>query len=109
MTFVRTLNDTGDHIVGARGSAVETARGRLVFMGVLFIAAFALVGLRVSWLCLWQEGAEPRIETAQGSAKADTLALGRADIVDRNGVLLATTLQTVSLYADPKLITDASA
>lgn len=110
MTFVRTLNDTGDQIVGARGSAVETARGRLVFMGVLFIAAFAIVSLRVSYLCLWQSGAEPRFETANGQgAKADALALGRSDIVDRNGVLLATTLQTVSLYADPKLITSPEA
>ena len=106
MRIFRTLNDTGDHIVGARGSAVETARGRLVFMGVLFIAAFSIVSLRVAYLCLLQDGAEPRFETAHNQAsKADALALGRADIVDRNGVLLATTLQTISLYADPKLIT----
>jgi len=30
----------------------------------------------------------------------------RGDIIDRNGVLLATTLQVASLYADPKLIDD---
>ncbi|MEZ5918661.1 MAG: hypothetical protein R3D66_01645 [Alphaproteobacteria bacterium] len=31
----------------------------------------------------------------------------RADITDRNGVLLATTLKTASLYADTHLISDA--
>ncbi|HEY8962996.1 MAG TPA: penicillin-binding protein 2 [Alphaproteobacteria bacterium] len=106
MAFISTLNDTGDQIVGARGSAVETARGRLMFMGVLFVAAFSIVSLRVGYLCLLQDGAEPRVEVSNAEgAKADALALGRADIVDRNGVLLATTLQTVSLYADPKFIT----
>src|SRR5690606_8311858 len=33
-------------------------------------------------------------------------ALGRMDIVDRNGQLLATNLQTSSIYANPKLIKD---
>jgi cell division protein FtsI (penicillin-binding protein 3) len=37
------------------------------------------------------------------------LDLARADIVDRNGVLLATSLVTQSLYANPKLIGDAAA
>ena len=34
------------------------------------------------------------------------LVLDRADIVDRNGVLLASNLITASLYADPKLVFD---
>jgi cell division protein FtsI (penicillin-binding protein 3) len=108
MTFTRALHDTATQIVGSRGSAVETARGRLMVMGVMFLIAFAGLATRVSYLCLWQEGAEPRFEalSAQG-ADPSVLAAGRADIVDRNGVLLATTLETMSLYADPKLVQDA--
>ena len=35
------------------------------------------------------------------------MATSRADIVDRNGVLLATTLATPSLYANPKAVIDS--
>lgn len=105
MTFVRAIHDTATQIVGARGSAVETARGRLMFMGLVFALVFGGMALRVTYLCLWQEGAEPRFEAlSAGGDKASVLAAGRADITDRNGVLLATTLETMSLYADPKLI-----
>ncbi|NBX66375.1 MAG: penicillin-binding protein 2 [Proteobacteria bacterium] len=110
MTFVRTLNEKATVLVGARGSAVETARGRLVFMGVMFAIAFTAMSARVGWLCLFQDGAEPRFESVGADAgNAAVLAAGRADIVDRNGVLLATTLDTISLFADPKLIADARA
>lgn len=111
MTIVRALNDTATQIVGARGSAVETARGRLMVMSMMFLLAFAGIAGRVSYLCLWQEGAEPRFEAlhAAGDASSAVLAAGRADITDRNGVLLATTLETMSLYADPKLISQPAA
>lgn len=109
MTIVRTLHDTATQIVGTRGSAVETARGRLMVMGLIFALVYAGIAARVTYLCLWQEGAEPRFEALQANGdRAATLAAGRADIVDRNGVLLATTLETMSLYADPKLVTDAA-
>lgn len=108
MTIVRTLHDTATQIVGTRGSAVETARGRLMVMGLIFALVYGGIAARVSYLCLWQEGAEPRFEAMVGNGdRAATLAAGRADIVDRNGVLLATTLETMSLYADPKLVADA--
>ena len=109
MTITRALNDTATQIVGSRGSAVETARGRLMVMAVMFVAAFAGIGSRVSYLCLWQEGAEPRFEAIHAGVDPSVLAAGRADIMDRNGVLLATTLETMSLYADPKLMNDAAA
>jgi len=108
MTLFRTLNETATQIVGARGSAVETARGRLIVMAIVFALVFGGVGLRVAWLCLFQEGAEPRFESLHaGNEASAVLAVGRGDILDRNGVLLATTLETLSLYADPKLIIDA--
>lgn len=108
MTLFRTLNETATQIVGARGSAVETARGRLIVMSIVFALVFSGVGLRVTWLCLFQQGAEPRFESFHaGNEASAVLAVGRGDILDRNGVLLATTLETLSLYADPKLIIDA--
>lgn len=107
MTITRALHDTATQIVGSRGSAVETARGRLMVMAIMFVAAFGGIASRVSYLCLWQEGAEPRFEAIRAGVDPSVLAAGRADITDRNGVLLATTLETMSLYADPKLISNA--
>lgn len=105
MGFADTINDHAAQIVGARGSAVETARGRLMVMGLLFLIAYAGMAARVTYLCLWQEGAEPRYEAMRGTNdRSAVLAAGRADITDRNGVLLATTLDTMSLYADPKMV-----
>lgn len=94
-------------IIAARGSAVETARGRLVFMGLMFVLAYLGMGARATWLCVLQQGGEPRFESVTADqGNAAVLAAGRGDIVDRNGVLLATTLETISLFADPKLIAD---
>src|SRR3546814_5460176 len=40
------------------------------------------------------------------SLSSDALETGRADIVDRNGVVLATTMPTASLYANPQHVRD---
>ena len=78
MTLIRTLNETATMIVGARGSAVETARGRVIFMGVLFALAFLGVGARVTWLCLLQEGAEPRFESLRAGGDGAAVVVPHA-------------------------------
>src|SRR3546814_7132361 len=40
------------------------------------------------------------------SLASDALETGRANIVDRNGVVLATTMPTASLYANPQHVRD---
>ncbi len=85
-------------IEGARQEALEVARNRLMVGVFLFGAAFALLALRTLDLGLFQPVTEPRRSVT--SLKA--LVPVRADIVDRNGVVLATNLETQSLYADPK-------
>ncbi|GHD54104.1 peptidoglycan glycosyltransferase [Thalassobaculum fulvum] len=47
---------------------------------------------------------EPGVASVDPDAQ---LTVGRADIVDRDGLLLATSLRTPSLYADPKEVLDA--
>lgn len=88
---------------GRRKTAMELARHRLMVAVFLFIGAFSVMALRTVELGLVEKLAEP----AERSAALPALAAGRADIVDRNGVLLATTLDTASLYADPALVMDA--
>jgi cell division protein FtsI (penicillin-binding protein 3) len=89
---------------GTAKQSIEIARHRLVITGVLFALAFSIVGLRLVDVTILKEGHEPRMVRLPKSE----LQTERADIVDRNGVLLATSLATGSLYANPKLILDAN-
>ena len=78
----------------------QRAEGRLLVMGVLFLLAFATVGLRMGTLAA-TEPSEPRANTTGASIIAQ-----RGDIVDRNGRMLATNLVTNALYAQPPLMVD---
>ncbi|QFT99410.1 Peptidoglycan synthase FtsI [Roseovarius sp. THAF8] len=78
-----------------RDRARMRAEGRLLVMGAFFVCAFAVIGGRMGVLAN-TDPAEPRT----GFAGADILAQ-RADIVDREGRILATNFETYSLYAQP--------
>ncbi len=91
---------------GAAKQALETGRTRLLVASMVFAAAFLVIGLRLVSLGLFSHAEEPRLaETPRASQHATV----RADIVDRNGVVLATTLPTASLYANPRQIRDPAA
>jgi cell division protein FtsI (penicillin-binding protein 3) len=77
------------------------AEGRLLVLGVFFFCAFTVVGARMGLLAV-SDPVEPRAH-APGSIIANT----RADIVDRNGSILATNLDTHALYAQPPQMIDA--
>src|SRR5690349_4554602 len=83
---------------------LEVGRTRLLVTAGLFVVAFAVIALRLVDVTLIKPSGDPRI--AHGNA-VDKVEVSRADIVDRNGVLLATTLASPSLYANPKQILDA--
>lgn len=76
------------------------AEGRLLVLGMFFLCAFSLVGVRMGMLAT-SEAAEP-LASATGSA----IAAQRVDIVDRKGRILATNFETHSLYAQPPLMID---
>ena len=86
---------------GTAKQHLETGRTRLLFAAMVFTVAFAVIGLRLVGLSLTQEPGSPRIAATSPHNPFESL---RADIVDRNGVVLATTLPAVSLYADPRQI-----
>ncbi|HYC14200.1 MAG TPA: penicillin-binding transpeptidase domain-containing protein, partial [Stellaceae bacterium] len=90
-------------VEGPAKQTLETSRTRLVLLGALFCVAFAAIGLRlVDVTVLKDQG--PRIARAHVRPHFDH---ARADILDRNGVKLATTLETPSLFANPKLVQGA--
>ncbi len=76
------------------------AEGRLLFLGVVFMAAFCTIGARMALLAA-TEPMEPR-----AAATGAEITAQRADITDRNGRILATNMQTYALYAQPKDMVD---
>lgn len=78
----------------------QRAEGRLLVLGVFFLVGFALIGLRMGHLA-GSEPAEPR-----ATASGNFIIAQRADIVDRQGRILATNLTTHSLYAQPPMMID---
>ena len=90
-------------IEGDRKTAIETGRNRLMVAGALFTAAFVVIGIRVVDVSVFSDNAEPRYTR---SITKDEKNTGRADIVDRNGILMATSLNTASLFANPRLVLD---
>lgn len=90
---------------GIRRQALETGRNRLLVTGVLFTLAFIVVAVRLVELAVVEQVAEefqaPRLAVVSEIPKV------RSDIIDRNGVLLATSLPTASLYANPRQILDS--
>lgn len=76
------------------------AEGRLFIMSILFLGAFITVGARMG-IVSYSEAVEPR-----ANYSANRIVAQRADIVDRKGRILATNLETHSLYAQPQHMID---
>ena len=91
---------------GPARQALEACRSRLFFTSILFACVFAVVALRIVEVVVLEGGSAqshmPRFRIPAPPVPA------RADIVDRNGKLLAATLDSPSLYANPKQILDAA-
>ncbi|MGE3874284.1 MAG: peptidoglycan D,D-transpeptidase FtsI family protein [Parvibaculaceae bacterium] len=86
-------------LVSARKDGHLPGRNRLRLVSAGFILFFASISAQLGYLTLWQGRPErPAIEYSE--------RLPRPDIVDRNGVVLATDVSVFSLYADPRKILD---
>ncbi len=88
-----------------QAALLETCRTRLVATAALFAFVFVVVALRLVDVVLLS-GINAESHAGRISPVAPPSPL-RADILDRNGKLLATTLDSPSLYADPRQILDA--
>jgi cell division protein FtsI (penicillin-binding protein 3) len=83
-----------------RDRARTRAEGRLLVLGGMFLIAFVMIGIEMAMLA----GSEP--EEPRSAATGNPIIGQRADIVDRNGRILATNLETHALYAQPPEMTD---
>ncbi|WP_219821514.1 peptidoglycan D,D-transpeptidase FtsI family protein [Sneathiella aquimaris] len=93
------------HLEGSAKETLEQGRNRLVVAGFLFAFCFVVLAGRLVGLAWSGIGTEEEVANIAPKKSGLTQPLGaRAEIYDRNGVLLATTLNTVSLYADPRKI-----
>ena len=83
--------------------ASEKARTRLLFGAIVFFCGFIIIGWRLVDLALLHP------HNISSLARTDPVIppqQQRADITDRNGVLLATSLPVESLYANPRKVID---
>lgn len=87
---------------GSAKRAIDTGRTRLLVAGALFSVAFLVIVVRLVTVTLLSDGAEPRV----ADMPAQPPRIERGEIVDRNGIVLATNLTTASLYANPQQIID---
>ena len=84
----------------ARDKMRTRAESRLLMLAICFFAAFLTVGVKMTALA-GSEPEEPRVATS------GTSVLGtRADVVDREGRILATNLVTNALYVQPNDLID---
>ncbi|KLN60499.1 penicillin-binding protein [Kiloniella spongiae] len=93
---------------GRLRQALEVGRTRLIVSGALMAMAFMVISIRLVDLTLLQ-GPKTSNKTVQEIDEAPPVQTTRADIVDRNGIVLATTLPTASLYAEPRKIPNPEA
>src|SRR4051812_42601916 len=82
--------------------SVEVSHNRLFVVMILFTVAFLVISLRVFDVSLLS-GETLTASDQEIDAPSERLQR-RADVLDRNGVILATSLVTASLYANPKVM-----
>lgn len=90
---------------GLAAETLETGRLRLFLTAVMFALAFAAVAARLVDVAVLGAGSGPSLAAAAGSLSGAS----RADITDRNGIVLAASLPTASLYADASVVPDPEA
>jgi cell division protein FtsI (penicillin-binding protein 3) len=86
-------------VEGARKATGGRARNRVLMTMGVFFTIYAVIGGRL--VQLGMTGPE------ESSGPATRVTASRPDIVDRNGLILATDIKTASLFAEPRRIVDA--
>ncbi|MCC5974483.1 MAG: penicillin-binding protein 2 [Rubellimicrobium sp.] len=83
-----------------RDKARLRAEGRLLMLGVLFFSAVLVIGGRMAVI------AATEVEAPRAAMISDPIIGHRAEIVDRNGRVLAMNIDTHAVYAQPPQMID---
>lgn len=87
--------------LGARGRVAERARMRIMMCASVFVFVFAALGLRLAFISF---GGLPASKAYASAPRAD---IPRAEIVDRNGALLAVDVPVIALEVAGNEVWDA--
>ena len=79
---------------------VDKSTGRIGLVAVVFVGLFGIIGGRLALIALKPD------ESALRRAAGREIAAARPDILDRNGEVMATDVKVVSVFADPRKVTD---
>ncbi|MCK5425394.1 MAG: hypothetical protein KAI89_08480, partial [Emcibacter sp.] len=91
------------HIEGAKSEAIEVAKNRLIVPLFLFILGFSVLVVRLVSIGLFEDISDQIVQAHSANAE---IVRERVDILDRNGIVMATNLPAPSLAVRPRLITD---
>lgn len=86
---------------GSGKLAIHATRSRIMMTLILVAALYLAIAGRLIYLGLLEPGS-----SAVHMLTDTTITANRPDLVDRNGVTLATDINTASLYAEPRRIVD---
>ena len=81
--------------------AISVIQRRIVIAAVFCVMAFALIGVRLIDVGLLKGSVTGALPAANGQAQ-----IVRADLLDRNGLILARDLPVADLYARPHMLAD---
>lgn len=91
------------HIAGAKFEAIEVARTRLIVPVFLFVLGFSVLIFRLISIGLFDDISD---QTLKAYSTQGVIVRDRVDILDRNGIVMATNLSAPSLAVRPRLIAD---
>jgi cell division protein FtsI (penicillin-binding protein 3) len=94
-------------LLGSQTASLSQAQGRIVLVSIFFLFVYGVFAIRAFDLMILQGSlAGFRNQVQDNDSLVSTVSAPRRDIVDREGVLLATSIKTASLYADPMVMID---
>ena len=86
----------GNNFYTLTSQNIKSKRQRILFTVSVFVLLYLVIIIRLAQVMIFQHVDENSLHNA-----TLPISVTRADIIDRNGTIIATSLPTVSLYACP--------